>query len=187
MAREIEDPIIRRNVGEILGWLKDTLEKAKTMKKQYGLRDQRHHEQENCGWSSSHTISRVETVTADITISSPERRARETHGKASTWRKLRWSISGQRKTLELLNDLRGFINSLYEFVPVVADVESALFDAIQRHVDPISLQHTSLLLHTDLPPRTAPPFQRTVVRYRSVYRMTSRRVQQPRGGGSINR
>ncbi|KAF8246126.1 hypothetical protein K440DRAFT_375311 [Wilcoxina mikolae CBS 423.85] len=183
----LEDPIIRRNVGEILGWLKDTLEKAETMKKRYGLQDQGNHEQENRGLGSSLTISRVETVTADITISSPERRARETHGKASTWRKLRWSISGQKKTLELLNDLRGFINSLYELVPVVADVESALFDAIQRHVDTISLQHPSLLSHTNLPPRTAPPFQRTVTRYRSVYRTTLRRVQQPRGGGPINR
>jgi len=66
------------------------------------------------------------TFTADIIVSNPVRRVSDTHGKATTWRKLRWSVSGQKKTLELLNELRRFVNRLYEFVPVTSGVESTL-------------------------------------------------------------
>jgi len=180
----LEDPIIRQNVGEILGWLKDTLEKAEGMKKQYGLRDQENHEAENRGQETSLHISRVAT---DVIVSSPARRAKETHGKASTWRKIRWSISGQRKTLELLNELRGFINSLYELVPVPTDVESALLNAVQRPLMSIPLRHSPKQYHTGLLPRHAPPFKVVVLRRRNVYRTTLRGIQQTRGEEANNR
>ncbi|KAF8246127.1 hypothetical protein K440DRAFT_632601 [Wilcoxina mikolae CBS 423.85] len=114
----LADPIIQRNVGEILGWLQDTLEKAEAVKKRYGLQ---HH-----GQTASSNIMTVGTFTTGIIVSSPARRVSDTHERASTWRKLRWSVSGQKKALELLNELRGFINKLYEFVPVAAGVESTI-------------------------------------------------------------
>jgi len=80
LHERLADPIIRRNVGGILGWLQDTLERAEAIKKRYGLQ---HH-----GQRASPNILSVETFTADIIVSNPIRRVSDTHGKATTWRKL---------------------------------------------------------------------------------------------------
>ncbi|KAF8533079.1 prion-inhibition and propagation-domain-containing protein [Trichophaea hybrida] len=118
MHERLADPIIQQNVGEILGWLQDTLERAEAVKKRYGLQ---HH-----GQRESSNIMSVGKFTTGIIVSSPARRMSDTHGRASTLKKLRWSVSGQKKALKLMNELRGFINKLYEFVPIAVGVEATI-------------------------------------------------------------
>jgi len=110
--QQLQDPRIEDAVCELLTWSVQLFEDSEKVKRRH-----------NSSGSSTRAfialLPRRSSTTRQIsamTIDNAHENLRIRH-KASTMMKIRWAISGKRKSEKLLEDLSYFVNKLHELVP----------------------------------------------------------------------
>jgi len=120
----LQDPMIRENVCELLRWAIRLFEDSDTVRKRHSTSSSIAIESPTRAFvaftpgldSATDTTNQAspETVAAS---NNPRRREGFHLTKASAILKIRWALSGKRKSEKLLQDLSWFVNTLRELVP----------------------------------------------------------------------
>jgi len=111
--QQLQDPRIKDAVCELLTWSIQLFEDSEKVKRRH-----------NSTGSSTRAFvallpgrSNTAHQISAMPIDNPHERPR-IHHKASAMMKIRWAISGKRKSEKLLEDLSYFVNKLHELVPI---------------------------------------------------------------------
>ncbi|KAF8250363.1 hypothetical protein K440DRAFT_158802 [Wilcoxina mikolae CBS 423.85] len=117
---KLEGPMVRQAVCELLAWTVYFFESSEVVKK-------RHRTESTRGFIAlfPERRSRYSLSTAGV-FEHPRGRAVEMQKNATGWRKMRWALSGKRKSEDLLRELGWLVEKLHELVPI-SDIQQDIF------------------------------------------------------------
>jgi len=114
--QQLQDPRIQGAVCELLSWAIQLFKDSETFKKRHTTTGITTRELSTFLPSRSSSGRQISVVTTTA-IDSPRGRAGLHQKKASAMMKMRWALSGKRKSEKLLEDLSWFVDKLHELVP----------------------------------------------------------------------